>query len=130
MASRGTRCLAARESRRSTAGFLGQVAPPVPAQDTALPDAELKHAEPASTPDTIDVVFSRETATVSMPTAEAAIQHSLAAMMRRALGRDEPGQLDRSTEAPIALIEIESLQPGSPPDARAARRSKLEPQET
>lgn len=32
---------------------------------------------------TIDVVFSRETATVSVPTAEAAIQHSLAAMARK-----------------------------------------------
>lgn len=132
MASRGT--AASRPAKAEAQPASVESAPASPALEAATADAELKPAEPLSTPgnipDKIDVVFSRETATVSMPTAEAAIQHSLAAMMRRALGRDEPGQLHRSTEAPIALIEIESLQPGSLPDARTARRGKLEPQET
>lgn len=61
----------------------------------------------ADAADKIDVVFSRETATVTVPRAEAAIQQSLAAMVRRALGRNETPALEDGDEPPMALLQQE-----------------------
>lgn len=73
-------------------------------------------AEPA-TPyvETIDVVFSRETATVSVPATDAGASQSLASLMRRALGRTETGLLDQAGAKPSALERTgTALQPGLP----------------
>ena len=66
--------------------------------------------------ETIDVVFSRETATVSVPASEAAASGSLASLMRRALQRTEPAPAVTHDDAPpLALASTGSaLQPGLP----------------
>ncbi|MDO9383963.1 MAG: hypothetical protein Q7T86_13990 [Hyphomicrobiaceae bacterium] len=128
MSTRGTGAQRVAKPEPEPAAQTAIVTPTAtPALEPVLVDAVLKPADSPASPDKIDVIFSRETATVSMPTAEAAIQHSLAAMMRRALNRNDQGHLDRSVEEPVALLEIESLQPGRMP---LARRDKLEPHET
>ncbi len=57
--------------------------------------------------DQIDVVFSRETATVTMPRAQAAIEHSLAAALRRAFGRSDAPALEQRDEEPMAPLQLE-----------------------
>jgi hypothetical protein len=58
--------------------------------------------------DTIDVVFSRETATLSVPRAEAAIQHSLASVLRRAIGRSEAPRIAESSEQPMPPLQLQA----------------------
>lgn len=60
--------------------------------------------------DKIDVVFSRETATVSVPASEAA-SPSLAELMRRALRRADSAQLRDSDEQPMRLAFAAPVQP-------------------
>lgn len=88
-----------------------------PAGDAAEPSsppagddqpAALTPVPVAEDADKIDVVFSRETATVTVPRAEAAIQQSLAAMMRRALGRSETPALEDGEQPPMALLQREA----------------------
>ena len=79
----------------------------------------LLHAEPAEQPepDKIDVVFSRETATVSVPASEAVRPGAFAAMMRRVFVGSGPPAIEQGTEQPIATLqpEPEPAGPLTPP---------------
>lgn len=130
MTTRGTGASrAAKPAPQPASATVIASVPTTPATETVVTGPGATPAATEPSPETIDVVFSRETATVSVPTAEAAIQHSLAAMMRRALGRNEPAQLERSSEAPVALVEVESLQLEPLSEDRKERRGKREPSE-
>ena len=77
--------------------------------------AAVKVFEPVATAsasgETIDVVFSRETATVSVPAADGANQ-SLAALMRRALRGDDPAAaLAQGKDEPIVTATPLQLAP-------------------
>jgi hypothetical protein len=67
--------------------------------------------------DKIDVVFSRETATVSVPAAQAVKPGAFAAMMRRVFVNSAQPAIEQGTEQPIAVLppEREPAGPLTPP---------------